>query len=77
MIKKGTSKAAAMKEETAAAQAGAQESLPAFTKQQFLESKLFTAQQKDLLNALLQDEETYTTDEVKQQIEQYLKKAVE
>ncbi|MCP1311112.1 hypothetical protein [Paenibacillus tyrfis] len=73
MIKKGTSKAAAMKEETAAAQ----ESLPAFTKQQFLESKLFTAQQKDLLNALLQDEETYTTDQVKQQIEQYLKKAVE
>ncbi|XOK62635.1 hypothetical protein ACJ7K1_05785 [Paenibacillus elgii] len=73
MIKKGTSKAAAMKEETTAAQ----ESLPAFTKQQFLESKLFTAQQKDLLNALLQDEETYTTDEVKQQIEQYLKKAVE
>lgn len=73
MIKKGTSKAAAMKEETTATQ----ESLPAFTKQQFLESKLFTAQQKDLLNALLQDEETYTTDEVKQQIEQYLKKAVE
>ncbi|WP_239551394.1 hypothetical protein [Paenibacillus elgii] len=73
MIKKGTSKAAAMKEETTAAQ----ESLPAFTKQQFLESKLFTAQQKDLLSALLQDEETYTTDQVKQQIEQYLKKAVE
>ncbi|GLI08104.1 hypothetical protein YDYSG_41340 [Paenibacillus tyrfis] len=73
MIKKGTSKVAAMKEETTVAQ----ESLPAFTKQQFLESKLFTAQQKDLLNALLQDEETYTTDEVKQQIEQYLKKAVE
>ncbi|MDO3678681.1 hypothetical protein [Paenibacillus ehimensis] len=73
MIKKGTSKATAMKEETAAAQ----ESLPAFTKQQFLESKLFTAQQKDLLNALLHDEETYTTDQVKQQIEQYLKKAVE
>ncbi|NEN84366.1 hypothetical protein G3T11_19120 [Paenibacillus elgii] len=62
-----------MKEETTAAQ----ESLPAFTKQQFLESKLFTAQQKDLLSALLQDEETYTTDQVKQQIEQYLKKAVE
>lgn len=73
MIKKGTSKATAMKEETTAAQ----ESLPAFTKQQFLESKLFTAQQKDLLNALLHDEETYTTDQVKQQIEQYLKKAVE
>ncbi|MFB0846857.1 hypothetical protein [Paenibacillus oleatilyticus] len=73
MIKKGTSKATAMKEETT----GAQESLPAFTKQQFLESKLFTGQQKDLLNALLHDEETYTTDEVKQQIEQYLKKAVE
>lgn len=73
MIKKGTSKAAAMKEETTVAQ----ESLPAFTKQQFLESKLFTAQQKDLLNALLQDEETYTTDQVEQQIEQYLKKAVE
>ncbi|WP_025853089.1 hypothetical protein [Paenibacillus ehimensis] len=73
MIKKGTSKATAMKEETAADQ----ESLPAFTKQQFLESKLFTAQQKDLLNALLHDEETYTTDQVKQQIEQYLKKAVE
>ncbi|WP_258959226.1 hypothetical protein [Paenibacillus tyrfis] len=75
MIKKGTSKAAAMKEETTAAQENL--SLPAFTKQQFLESQLFTAQQKDLLNALLQDEETYTTDEVKQQIEQYLKKAVE
>ncbi len=77
MIKKGTSKATAMKEETTSAQTAAQESLPAFTKRQFLESKLFTAQQKDLLNALLHDEETYTTDQVKRQIEQYLKKAVE
>ncbi|SCW57244.1 hypothetical protein SAMN04487970_101675 [Paenibacillus tianmuensis] len=62
-----------MMEETIATQEG----LPAFTKQQFLESKLFTAQQKDLLNALLHDEETYTTDQVKQQIEQFLNKAVE
>ncbi|MCP3773655.1 hypothetical protein NLX71_10070 [Paenibacillus sp. MZ04-78.2] len=62
-----------MMEETIAAQG----SLPAYTKQQFLESKLFTAQQKDLLNALLHDEETYTTDQVKQQIEQFLNKAVE
>ncbi|MFB6364248.1 hypothetical protein ACFCP7_09315 [Paenibacillus elgii] len=51
--------------------------LPTFTKQQFLESKLFSALQKDVLNALLRDEETYTTDQVKQKIEAFLREAAE
>lgn len=49
---------------------------PTFTKQQFLESKLFSTLQKDVISALLQDEETYTTDQVKQKIEAFLKGVV-
>ncbi|MCM3273661.1 hypothetical protein [Paenibacillus elgii] len=50
---------------------------PTFTKQQFLESKLFSALHKDMISALLQDEETYTTDQVKQKIEAFLREAAE
>ncbi|MFB0840960.1 hypothetical protein [Paenibacillus oleatilyticus] len=62
-------------EETTEAAAASPE--PTFTKQQFLESKLFSALQKDVLSALLRDDEVYTTDQVQQKIEAFLREAAE
>jgi hypothetical protein len=50
--------------------------IPAFTKQQFLASKQ-RADQKDLLNALLVDGQTYNNDQVDGIISEFLGKAVE
>lgn len=47
-----------------------------YTKAQFLASKQFTAIQRDFLNAILEDDKTYTMDQVKQLIDEYAKKAV-
>ena len=49
---------------------------PVYSKEQFLKSKQFTAQQKDLLAALLEDRKTYTTDQVNEMLNQFLKKEV-
>ncbi|MEI7027901.1 hypothetical protein [Paenibacillus sp. y28] len=48
----------------------------AYSKQQLLQSKLFPQGHKDVMNALLADEQAYTINEVKSSIEQFLKKAV-
>lgn len=45
-----------------------------YTKEQFLASKQFTLAQKDVLNALLRDEETYTTEQVKSLATEFLLK---
>lgn len=46
-----------------------------FTKEQLLKSKKYT-NRKDLLNVLLDDKTTYTTKEVEQKIEEFMKKKV-
>ncbi|WP_282938987.1 hypothetical protein [Paenibacillus sp. RC67] len=48
----------------------------AYTKQQFLESKQYTAQQKDVLNTLLQDDTTYTMEQVKKYMMDFSRKVV-
>lgn len=52
------------------------ETEPTFTKAQFLASKQFTAVQRDFLNAILEDGQSYTMDQVKQLVEENVKKAV-
>lgn len=47
-----------------------------YTKQQFLNSKKFTSIQKDVLNALLDDGEKYTNDQVKQIMDDFMRKEV-
>lgn len=47
-----------------------------YTKAQFLASKQFTAVQRDFLNAILEDGQSYTMDQVKQLVEENVKKAV-
>ncbi|GAA4828021.1 hypothetical protein GCM10023310_00900 [Paenibacillus vulneris] len=44
---------------------------PEYTKQQFLESSVFTAQQKDVLHALLLNGETYTIEQVTQKVKEF------
>jgi len=48
---------------------------PMFSKEQLLQSKLFTPLHKDVLSALLEDGQAYTTDQVKQKIDAFLKEA--
>ncbi|MEK3722310.1 hypothetical protein [Paenibacillus sp. FSL H8-0034] len=47
---------------------------PAFTKRQLIEAKKYTAQQKDLINALLDDGQTYTQVQVDGLIGEFLGK---
>ncbi|WP_019535033.1 hypothetical protein [Paenibacillus ginsengihumi] len=47
---------------------------PAYTKEQFLSSKRFTAIQRDVLAAVLEDGKTYTNFQAKQALEAYLRK---
>lgn len=48
-----------------------------YTKQQFLNSTQFSAAHKDILNALLEDGESYTTEQVKELIKTYLERVVQ
>ncbi|WP_273483613.1 hypothetical protein [Desulforamulus ruminis] len=48
-----------------------------YTKQQFLASKSFTPQQKDVLNAVLEDGKLYTREEVTRLVEEFAKRKVE
>jgi hypothetical protein len=50
--------------------------LAAYTKEQFLASKQFTAVQKDVLRALLKDGETYTVDQAQKLIDDFAKRKV-
>jgi hypothetical protein len=50
---------------------------PTFTKEQLLASSQFEPLQKDVLNALLADEEVYTLEQVKEKVEEFTKKVVE
>lgn len=45
-----------------------------FSKQQFLNSKNFTAGQKDILNALLEEGKTYTHSQVNEAVKKFLDK---
>lgn len=47
---------------------------PVYTKQQFLGSKRYASAQKDVLSALLKDDETYTTDQVTTLIADFMRK---
>lgn len=51
-------------------------SATSYSKQQFLQSKKFTPQQKDVLCALLDDSETYTIDQAEKLISNFLRKKV-
>jgi hypothetical protein len=48
-----------------------------FTKQQFLESNQYTPIQKDVLQGLLQEQVSYTHDQVKKIIENFAKRTVQ
>ncbi|WP_079914708.1 hypothetical protein [Paenibacillus sp. 32352] len=45
-----------------------------YTKQQFLDSSRYTAQQKDVLNALLQEDAAYTMEQVKKYMTEFSRK---
>lgn len=47
---------------------------PTYTKQQFLSSKRFTPQQKDVLHALLEEGNAYSDAQVKKLIDDFMKK---
>lgn len=51
-----------------------EQTAPTFTKQQFLASKQFTAQEKDVVNAVLQDSESYSVAAAKKLVRDFLKK---
>jgi hypothetical protein len=53
------------------------EAIPTFTKQQFLESKRFSPQKKDVLNALLKDGTGYTNDQVATIVDEFHGKVCE
>jgi hypothetical protein len=53
------------------------EASPTFTKDQFLESKRFTPQQKDVLSALLKEGEEYSNDQVVTIVDEFHRKVVE
>lgn len=53
------------------------EPLFSYTKQQFLSSTQFTGAHKDILNALLEDCKSYTTEQVKEIVETYLERVVQ
>lgn len=48
---------------------------PAYTKQQYLSSKRFTPQQKDVLVALLQDDQQYTVGKVDGMLDSFYRAA--
>lgn len=48
-----------------------------YTKQQFLAAKSITPQQKDVLNAVLEDGKSYTKEEVTHLVEEFAKRTVE
>ncbi|GIP35504.1 hypothetical protein [Paenibacillus sp. J2TS4] len=45
-----------------------------YTKQQFLQSDRYSPVHKNVLDALLTEDETYTTDQVAKKVEQFMKK---
>jgi hypothetical protein len=51
--------------------------IPSYSKQQFLGSQRFASPQKDVLASLLEDEKSYTAQEVDELLEQFLSKEVE
>lgn len=48
---------------------------PTHTKQQYLSSKRFTPQQKDVLAALLQDDQRYTVEQVDGMLDSFYRAA--
>ena len=50
--------------------------LATFTKEQFLSSKNFAGLEKDLLQALLKDGESYTTDQAKKIMDDFKQRKV-
>lgn len=49
---------------------------PAFTKHQLVQSRQFSNREKDVLNAILAEETTYTVQQAKEQLTTFLKKEV-
>ena len=47
-----------------------------FTKEQHMKSKKWTGIERDMITALLDEEESYTTEEVATKLKQYRKKGV-
>lgn len=47
-----------------------------YTKLQFLQSASYTPVQKDVLNALLQEDKTYSKEEVTKLLDQFMKRKV-
>lgn len=48
----------------------------AYTKRQFMESKRLSSSEKDILHALLQDDQKYTNEQIQKIIQDFLKKEV-
>lgn len=49
---------------------------PSFSKHQLLQSKQFSKQEKDVLNAILQEDKQYTKEQAVEQLTTFLKKEV-
>lgn len=52
------------------------QAVPKFTKQQFLKSANFSRVEKDVLRALMKDDELYTLDQAKKLVENFAKRKV-
>ncbi|MCY9658119.1 hypothetical protein P5G65_04875 [Paenibacillus chondroitinus] len=50
---------------------------PEFTKEQFLISKSYTGLEKDIFRALLDDNKTYTKDQVREIADDFVRKEVQ
>ncbi|MGQ7886857.1 hypothetical protein [Paenibacillus sp. WC2504] len=50
---------------------------PEFTKEQFLVSKSYTGLEKDIFRALLDDNKTYTKDQVREIADDFVRKEVQ
>ena len=49
---------------------------PKFTKQQFLKAANFTQVERDVLGALMKDDETYTLDQAQKLVNEFAKRKV-
>lgn len=57
-------------------QAKPEKTAPKFTKQQFLKAANFTQVERDVLRALMKDDETYTLDQAQKLVSDFAKRKV-
>lgn len=65
-----------MAKKDAAATTGATKTAAQYTKQQIVTSSRFTPVERDILSVLLKDDETYTIEQARAVLEEFLRKEV-